>query len=183
MIGLMYVKYTPVIEQCQGYALCLNDKISYSMNMPVKDELNITKGDLFIDELIRNGFNSTRAALAVFDLKGATEEARYQTAASIGHEYLNKPAIQAKIKERMANKEISPEWLMGQLKRHAENEETPTHSMQAIDRLAHVMDIELKPKETAKSVSAPVQILLNLPAAPAGQAIPAAKVVDAEVIS
>lgn len=152
------------------------------MRMTIKADLNLTKGDLFIDELIRNGFNATRAALAVFDLGSETEEQRYQSAASIGHIYLNKIEIQAKLKERMANKEISPEWLMGQLKRHAENVDTPTHSMQAIDRLGHVMGIELKEKETVKAVSAPTQIVLNLPTAPAGQAIPAAKVVDVDVI-
>jgi hypothetical protein len=148
----------------------------------IKEEFGTSKGDLFIDELIRNGFNATRAALVVFDLKGETEEARYQTAASIGHTYLNKVEIQEKIKARMANKELSPEWLMTQLKRHAENEDTPTHSMQAIDRLAHVMSIELKPKENTKQASAPVQISLNLPQAPQGQALSAPKVVDADII-
>ena len=150
--------------------------------MPIKDELNITKGDRFVDELIRNGFNGTRAALAVFDLKGETEAARNNTAATIASEYLRKPKIQEKLKQRMEKKEISPEWLLTQLKRHAENEETPSHSMQAIDRLAHYMAIELKPKESAKSVSAPTQIVLNLPPAPQGQAIPAAKVIDVDII-
>lgn len=150
----------------------------YSVLMVTKDDLGVTKGDIFVDAYIANGFNGTQAALIAFDVKDDDEN----VAASIAYDYLQKTVIQEKLQARLQRNDLSREWILSMYKQHAENMESPTFSMQALDRLAHVMGIEVKPREAQKAVAVPTQIVLNLPEAPKGQQIPQSAPIDAEVV-
>ena len=99
------------------------------------------KGDLFVDAYIANKFNGTKAALEVFDIKSKKEPEN--VAAAIAYEYLRKPHISSKIKARLEEADRGQEFVLKHLKRIAEDIDNPTHSIQALDRLAHFLGLEI----------------------------------------
>jgi len=99
------------------------------------------KGNLFVDAYIANRFNGTKAALEVFDIEFGKN--RENTAACIAYEYLRKPQISAKIKAKLEDADMGQEFVLKHLKHIAEDTEHPTHSMQALDRIAHFLKIDI----------------------------------------
>lgn len=99
------------------------------------------KADLFVDAYIANRFNGTKAAMEVFDIRSKKDPEN--TAAAIAYEYLRKPQISAKIKARLEDAEMGQEFVLKHLKRIAEDIDHPSHSMQALDRIAHFLGIEI----------------------------------------
>lgn len=118
-----------------------------------------TKADLFVDAFIRHRFNATQAALEVFDIKG-DEAQRKNTAGAMGSEYLYKPSVQLKLKDRMARQDISVEYVLSRLKNREETTENEDVALRILDRLAHFVGAEIKERST--DVSAGRNPSLNL---------------------
>ena len=99
------------------------------------------KGDLFIDAYIANSFNGTKAALEVFDIKSKNDPKNI--AAAIAYEYLRKPHISSKIRAKLEDADMGQDFVLKHLKRIAEDNNHPSHSIQALDRLAHFLGINI----------------------------------------
>lgn len=133
------------------------------------------KEDLFVDAYFENDYNGTEAALTAFDIgsKGGSksEAEKRATARSMAAEYLAKPSVQQKLKQRLYQDEISESWLMRMYKtkiENGENEQVVRDLMRDIARI-HGIDIE---KETTPTQVNPqtqgVHVILNVPAPPDG---------------
>lgn len=102
-----------------------------------------SKEDLFVDAYIANKFNGTQAALVAFNIR--SKKNPRNVAAAIAYEYLRKPHISSKIKARLEDADMGQEFVLKHLKRIAEDIDHPSHSMQALDRLAHFLGVEIHP--------------------------------------
>ncbi len=65
------------------------------------------------------------------------------TLASVAYENLRKPHISSMIKARLEEVDMGQDFVLKHLKRIAEDKDHPTHSMQALDRLAHFLEIDI----------------------------------------
>lgn len=150
--------------------------------LAVKDEekeianIRPTKADLFVDAFIRHRFNASAAALEVFDITSDDEAKKKATAGSIGHEYLNKPQVQEKLRERMSRQDVSVEWVISRLKAMGEKTDNDDVGLRVLDRLAHFVGAPIKESSTDVSRGRNPQLALymHLP--------PPAKQVDERII-
>ena len=65
------------------------------------------------------------------------------TLAVVASENIRKPNIKAAIKSKIKDADMGQDFVLKHLKRMAEDINHPTHSMQALDRLAHFLGIEI----------------------------------------
>lgn len=137
--------------------------------VPDKEEKEIanirpTKADLFVDAFIRHRFNASAAALEAFDIEGDDKQ-RAVTAGSMGYEYLNKPQVQEKLRERLARTDVSVEWVIAKLKALGDRSESDDTVLRVLDRLAHFVGAEIKERSTdvSKGRNAHLSLYLGLP--------------------
>ena len=115
----------------------------------LKDAPRFSKADLFVDAYFAHKFNGTKAALEVFDIRSKNP---HVVAASIAYEYLRKPHIVQMIRERTEGVGLTHAWLIEGYKSIAEGQNSAL-GIAAIDRLAHIMGIEVKPSRYAHKQS------------------------------
>lgn len=125
--------------------------------------MRLNREDLFVDAYIRNRFNGTQAALETFDLGSNGGQQISNTASALASEYLRKPKVQEKLRARMQQLNMSPEWVMERYKQVAAGKPNQ-YTLPALDRLAHIMGIEVRPVENGNALAqSQVQIILGLP--------------------
>ncbi len=107
----------------------------------------ITKEDLFIDEYIRCKFNGAEAARRVYNIgaRGGSTDPESSTARTIAAQVLARLSVQQKLKKKLEDAEMGQEFLLKHLKRIAEDFEKPKYSLQALDRIAHILGVEVHP--------------------------------------
>lgn len=137
------------------------ERIKEDAVVPVK----INKGDLFVDAYIRHRFNGTAAALEVFDIEGDDETKRRNTASTIAYEYLRKPEVDQKLRERLARADVSVEWVIAKLKALGEKSESDDTVLRVLDRLAHFVGAEIKERSTdvSRGRNAQLNLYMGLP--------------------
>ena len=108
-----------------------------------------TKEDLFIDEYIRCKFNGAEAARRVYNIgiRGGSTNPKASTARTIAAHVLARVSVQEKLRKKLKDADMGPEFVLKHLKRMAEDIDHPSHSMQAIDRLAHFLGVEIFPRK------------------------------------
>ena len=160
------------------------DRILDCMSTDTKelDDLKLSKEDLFIDAWFANKFNGAKAARIAFDIgsKGGKSD---NTAGAIGAEYLRKPSVIAKIRRRMDTDTLSKEWVVKQLQRHAEGKASRV-SLGALDRLGHVLGLELTAPQGGGQLQAPsvnITFGLNSPVSSSSPALDSPDVIEAKV--
>jgi phage terminase small subunit len=65
------------------------------------------------------------------------------TLASVAYENLRKPHISKEITSKIEEADMGQEFVLKHLKRIAEDFDHPSHSMQALDRIAHFLGINI----------------------------------------
>ncbi len=103
------------------------------------------KEDLFISEYFRCGFNGAEAARRVYNIgaRGGRTDPKASTARTIATHVLARVSVQEKLRSRLKEADIGQDFVLGQLKCIAENTDNPRYSMQALDRLAHFLELDI----------------------------------------
>jgi phage terminase small subunit len=121
-----------MVVLCTGI---LEGKLLFGYNKGMANNLTL-KQYKFVSAYLELG-NGVKAA------KLAGYQGNPITLASVSYENLRKPHISSEIRSRLEDADMGQAFVLKHLKRIAEDEEHPTHSMQALDRLAHFLEIEI----------------------------------------
>ena len=152
-------------------------------NKALEEEgLRLSKEDLFIDAWFANKFNGAAAARIAFDIgsKGGKSDG---TAHAIATEYLRKPSVVAKIRKRMDTDVLSKEWVLKELQKQVGSRPSRVGIM-ALDRLAHVLGLELTAPQGGGQLQAPsvnITFGLNSPVSSSSPALDSPDVIEAKV--
>lgn len=151
-----------------------------STKTPELEKLKASKIDLFVDAWIDNKFNGAKAVRIAYDI-GSKGGKAGSTASQMANELLKKPKVIRKIRERMDSGVIDKAWVIGQLKRHAEGKPSKV-SLGAVDRVAHVLGLELTAPQSAGQLGQPaVNITFGLASPSDAPQVEQSNPIDAEV--
>jgi hypothetical protein len=117
----------------------------------------VDKYSIFVDAYIANRFNASEACREIMVLDNPNNYGY------IGSQLLKHPKTQTLLRERLKREDVSLEWLVSQLKKHAEGGASGV-ALGALDRIGHIMGVETKATQKSSSPSSAVQINFNVPA-------------------